>query len=356
MRDALDRLFREFAFQTSGRFDLLPVDHLPYAELGAPDVDGDLRRRIERGEGVISVIGRMGSGKSSLISAVAAGLDEGFVPLRVSVIGVEAGDPGAFARHAIAEIRDLPVTELTRHEEKALERATAERRATASERELRAGFRIGTGSVLTAQVATDIKQAAHDELGGKVPAGEAIRGMQRLLDVFRKLKRCPVMIVEDTDHWGGSPGLVGAFFDQTIRAFSGLDSVMIVAAQRDYTVLEGYLRIRDKLAGEVALPLLPDARRGISRILESRMRSVDVSVDITDVVDGEGIELLSRAYAESAENGYAGDLRRTISAMRVALEVALSEPNAEYVSGGHVQEALARTPLAPTSGLVTAEP
>jgi hypothetical protein len=58
----------------------------------------------------------MGSGKSSLIAAVADSLEEGFLPLRVSVIGVEAGDPAAFARHAIMEIRDLPEAQLTRHE------------------------------------------------------------------------------------------------------------------------------------------------------------------------------------------------------------------------------------------------
>ena len=128
MRKLLQRLDAEFVFQTSGRFDLLAGGHVPYSTLGARDVDGALRRGIERAEGVITVVGRMGSGKSSLIAAVADGLDEGFVPLRVSVIGVEAGKPAAFARHAMTEIRDLPQARLTAHEKQAVERATAERR------------------------------------------------------------------------------------------------------------------------------------------------------------------------------------------------------------------------------------
>lgn len=66
MRPALETLDRERAFQTLGRFDLLPGDHLPYAELGAPDVDGALRSAIEAGEGVIAVVGRIGSGKIQL--------------------------------------------------------------------------------------------------------------------------------------------------------------------------------------------------------------------------------------------------------------------------------------------------
>lgn len=354
MRDALDRLYREFAFQTSGRFDLLPVDHLPFATLGAADVDGDLTRCIERGEGVVSVVGRMGSGKSSLIAAVVSSLDEGFVPLRVSVIGVEAGDPAEFARHAIVEIRDLPDSELAKHEERALDRAVAEKRVDTRERELRAGFAVGAGAVFTARVVGDIKRAAREELVARADPGDSLRGMQRLLDVFWKLKRCPVLIIEDTDHWGGAPDLANSFFDQTARAFGGLDAVTIVAAQTDYTNLGGYLRVRDKLAAEVVLPRLPDVQRGISRIIESRMRSVDVDARIPEIIDADGMGLLAQAYAESVQDGHAGDLRRTLSAMRVALEVALSEPAADRISGGHVEEALARTPLAPTSGLVTA--
>ncbi|MHB1539656.1 MAG: hypothetical protein ACYCUM_14715 [Solirubrobacteraceae bacterium] len=152
MLKALQTLDERFAFQTSGRFDLLAGDHVPYRDLGAPDIDGALRRSIERGKGVITVLGRMGSGKSSLIAAVADALDEGFVPLRVSVIGVEAGDLAAFARHAIAEIRDLPDTALTRHETQALARPAAEHTSTGRTRELRAGFQVAAGHVLSGGV------------------------------------------------------------------------------------------------------------------------------------------------------------------------------------------------------------
>ena len=40
MRDTLQTLDDEFAFQTSGRFDLLAGEHVAYTALGAPDVDG----------------------------------------------------------------------------------------------------------------------------------------------------------------------------------------------------------------------------------------------------------------------------------------------------------------------------
>lgn len=81
-----------------------------------------------------------------------------------SVIGVEAGDPAAFARHAITEIRDVPATQLTRHEAHALDRASVEHRSQTSTRELRAGFEIAGGAVLTGKVVGDIKRAAGEEL------------------------------------------------------------------------------------------------------------------------------------------------------------------------------------------------
>jgi hypothetical protein len=43
MRDTLQTLDNEFAFQTSGRFDLLAGEHVAYTTLGAPNVDGALR-------------------------------------------------------------------------------------------------------------------------------------------------------------------------------------------------------------------------------------------------------------------------------------------------------------------------
>lgn len=351
MRDTLHTLDDEFAFQTSGRFDLLAGEHVPYSVLGAPDVDSALRRSIERAEGVTTVVGRMGSGKSSLIAAVADSLEEGFLPLRVSVIGVEAGDPAAFARHAITEIRDLPEAQLTRHEAHALDRATAEHRTQTATRELRAGFEIATGKILTGRIVGDLKKAAGEELQRAADPSNAMRGMQRLFDVFWKLKRCPIMIVEDTDHWGGSPEVADAFFDQTSRAFATMDAAMVVATQSDYTRLDGYQRVRDKLTAEVFLPQLPDVEGGLTAVLQRRMSLAGVRVPVQDVLEPKGLQLLSQSYIESVTDGRAGDLRRTLAVMRAALDIALGEPTAQHITGGHVQEGMARTPLAPPSAL-----
>ncbi len=126
---------------------------------------------------------------------------------------------------------------------------------------------------------------------------------------------------------------------------------MVVATQSDYTRLEGYQRVRDRLTAEVSIPQLPDVERGLAIVLERRMRSAGVSAALQEVLEHQGLQLLSQSHLESVPNGEAGDLRRTLAVMRAALDIALSEATAQLVSSGHVQEAIARTPVTPSSAL-----
>jgi hypothetical protein len=269
----------------------------------------------------------------------------------VSVIGVEAGEPAAFARHSIAEISDLPEVVLTRHEATALGRARAEQQTVTTSRELRAGFKIAAGHVLTGTVVADLKKAASEQLARATDPAEVLRGMQRLFDVIWGIERCPLLIVEDTDHWGAAPETAEAFFDQTARAFSNLDGVMIVAAQSDYTQLDGYKRIRDRLTAEVVLPELPEPRRALATVLERRIALAGVRAPLDDVVTADGLDLLCESYVESVTNGEAGDLRRTLAVVRTALDIAVGDPSVQVLSAGQIQEAVARTPLPPSSAL-----
>lgn len=351
MRETLLKLDRELAFQTSARFDLLAGDHVPHVELGARDVEGSISRAIAKGEGVITITGRMGSGKSSVLATVTEGLDEGFVPLRVSVVGVEAGSPVAFARHAIQEIRSLPDVSFRKHETRALQRAAAHERRIGRGRELRAGFEIAAGPVLTPKVIGDIRTTAHEELTLSVDPAAVLTGLQRVFDAFWQAKRCPVLIVDDTDHWGGSLEVANAFFDQTARALERQDAVVVVAAQSDYTALSGYQGVRNRFTAEVALPALPDPELGLTRILQRRIDSAGVATTVDNVFAEDALHILVASYVDSESDGQAGDMRRTLAVARNALELAVEEPGAQQVQSGHAKEALARNPLMPGSGL-----
>lgn len=270
MREHLTALDKEFAFQTSARFDLLAGDHVPHTALGARDVEGTVVRAIEKGEGIIAITGRMGSGKSSVIAAVAGMLDEGFLPLRVSVVGVEAGHPPAFARHAIQEISQLPDTHLTNHERLALARATAQQSKRTRSRELRAGFGVTAGAVMTANVG-DIKTVAKDELVHATDSAAVLSGLQRLY------------------------------------------------------------------------------------LVQRRIDSARVPATVESIFEPEAFRLVVACYAESVIDRRAGDMRRTLAVVRNALELAVEEPGAGRVSTGHMQEAMARNPLAPGSALAISE-
>lgn len=349
MREHLVELDREFAFQTSARFDLLAVDHVGHVDLGAEDVEGALTAAIEKGEGVVAVTGRMGAGKSSVIAAVTDQLDEGFVPLRVTVVGVDAGDPVAFARHAIQEVCDLPEARLTEHERRALTRATATERTTGRSRELRAGFAVTAGHVLSGRVVGDLKTIASEEL--KHDDTRPLAGLQRLYDAFWKVGRCPVLIVDDTDHWGGAAEVADAFFDQTARALGKQDAVLVVAAQTDYTRLDGYQRIRQTFTAEIELPAFPEPAAAVARVLQRRIDDARVAASVHDVFAADALRLVADSYVESVEDGLAGDVRRTLAVARNALELAVADAAAELILPGHVQEAMARNPVPPSSGL-----
>ncbi len=126
---------------------------------------------------------------------------------------------------------------------------------------------------------------------------------------------------------------------------------MIVATQSDYTSLDGYVRVRDRLTAEIKLPRLPNVEKGLTTVLEARMTSAGITRALSDVLEPEGLRLLARSYLESVTDRQAGDLRRTIAVMRAAIDTALADPAAQLVTGGHVQEAVAKTPLAPASAL-----
>lgn len=176
---------------------------------------------------------------------------------------------------------------------------------------------------------------------------------RRIIALIRNwgIERCPLLVVEDTDHWGAAPETAEAFFDQTARAFANMDGVMIVAAQSDYTQLDGYKRVRNRLTAEVVLPELPDPQRGLTTVLERRIALAGVKAPLEDVLASDGLDLLCDSYAESVSNGEAGDLRRTLAVMRTALDIAIGDPSVQILSAGQIQEAVARTPLPPSSAL-----
>jgi hypothetical protein len=65
----LEELDAEHAFHTTGRFELLAMEHVPFADLGASDADGALRSAIMSDDGVACVLGVSARGRAASSAA-----------------------------------------------------------------------------------------------------------------------------------------------------------------------------------------------------------------------------------------------------------------------------------------------
>jgi hypothetical protein len=109
--------------------------------------------------------------------------------------------------------------------------------------------------------------------------------------------------------------------------------------------------VRETFTAELHLPALPDPRNALVAILQRRIDGAGVQVQVSDLFETGGLDLLRDAYVESAADGRAGDLRHSLVVARTALELAVEDELAELVGTGQVQEALARNPPSPGSAL-----
>ena len=107
---------------------MLAVEHIRFAELGADDADAALTRAITGEDGVITVLGISGAGKSSLISSVTERLPPRYLPLRIpAAAATDAfGSIGNFSRHALDRFTRLDLDPLQRRHEAAIQRALAD--------------------------------------------------------------------------------------------------------------------------------------------------------------------------------------------------------------------------------------
>lgn len=345
----LEQLDAAHAFHTSGRFELLAVEHVPFVQLGATDADAELRRAIESDEGVACVLGISGAGKSSLIGSVTEHLPPQFVPLRIPVAAATdaIASVGGFSRHTLERFTQGDTEPLTSRHLRAIERALATERTTTKTRRFGAGMSGGAaGPVLSTKLSADFQLQASEELKHATSDQAALQALQQTLDVLRKKGLVPVLIIEDTDHWAGTPEVASAFFDHVVRVLSkgtALDAVTVVAVQPVHQDSDGYRAVRELLTLELAVPELPRPVAGLRVLLASRITHAEIDASVGEVFLDPAVALMAKAYAEDRS------LRRTLSVARAALQQAVSD-GAEVIAPGHVQHGMAQYPAAVNAG------
>lgn len=338
----------EHAFHTSGRYDLLASEHIPFAALGAEDVDGALRTAIAAEEGVICVLGSSGAGKSSLIGSVTERLPARYVPLRIPVAAATDAFAtlGTFSRHALERLAQVDLEPLKRRHMRAIGRALADERTETRGRKVDVVAEVRGGAPpFTAKLGGAFQLQASEELKYTGTDQAALKALQQTLDVLTSARLFPVLVVEDTDHWAATPAVASAFFDQVVRALSkgsAMDAVTVVAVQPGHQASAGYAAVRELLSLELPIPALPDPVTGLRVILDARIDGANARAGARDVFRPRALELLGKAYSQDHS------LRRTLSVARAALHQAVSD-EASHIEPGHVQHGMAQYPsTAPT--------
>jgi hypothetical protein len=340
---SLEALDSAYAFHTSGRFELLASEHVPFVKLGATDADGALLEAIASDEGVVCVLGISGAGKSSLIGSVTEDLPAHYVPLRIPVAAATQAmaSIGGFSRHALERFSKLELDPLTKRHERAIQRALAVERTITRGRSGTVEATIGGGTpVLNAKLGGAFRLQAEEELKVATSDQTALQALQDTLDVLRGARLIPVLIVEDTDHWAATPEIASTFFDQVVRALSKgapLDAITVVAVQPVHQRSTGYVGVRELLAFEIQVPRLPSPGTGLRVLLTSRIASVSGYGHAEEVFSSPALDLMAKAYLEDYS------FRRTLSVARAALQQAVSD-EAELIEAGHVQHGMAQYP------------
>lgn len=302
---ALSRLRAERAFQPLRTFEELPVYHVAF-----DDIRGDDHHEARLADALAArrratVVGRRGSGKSSLIAAVAGmfgPLPERFVPVRVAVATAAdevVTDPGEFAR-LVTRLVAAGIAQLGDDERTAARRRTADS-IRLTHRPTRFSGGIGVpGDIARLQV--DVR-AIETEYTLTASGPELIAAASDLFRTIRAHGVEPVLILDDSDSWFAERAeLAVTFFERTLRPVAPELACPIVAAVHDeYRTLAGMDdALRALFSDEVEIPrLTPDeARMAIAAVVERAVAVHDASD--ADPFEGVALDVLAAAYVEHA--------------------------------------------------------
>ena len=328
MTVTLGFLQERYVFEATPTSSDLAALHVPFDDLtGSEGTEARFEQALRRSERV-ALIGKSGSGKSSVIAHVLGPLAEGLAPMPVPVAAMptEAIDgPSSLidhlvdtvARNARAANVDVDVGSA---KATTVETATATRKG-----RLGGSYRFLAGEIgreVTRQTTLETNATFADKTDALVQVFETVRdhGLE------------PVLVFDDTDRWLRQSGndLATSFFRETVRWLLELPVGLVVAVHPTYFEGTSRAQVLEYLDTQIDIPTL-DSPEAIEAILARRIEQYGqiTAPDIADVLEPDVATVLLELYRE------VGSLRRALQVCHIALHEAVGA-GATRISAGHI--------------------
>jgi hypothetical protein len=283
--------------------------YVPFGDLlGQPSVERRVSE-LARAGARVGILGRTGSGKSSLLEYTLTRDPFARISVPVSVDDDRvAREPKLFARHLVRA--------LCRYGEASVRAEQDERIGAISgdniERE--PGLLRGEAAFEFAGAASRIEAGA--------PSYELVQDAGRLFDLLRAGGLQPVLVVDDSDKWLGAAteAMIDGFFGRVLPWIAEL-GVAIVVALQPAPYLKGAAYREARSAGvperEVEMPVLEEPSQ-LRVILARRVEVAGVEEPVAGIFTDPAVEVLFGYYAGAAGTS----LRKTLNAANCAVDLA----------------------------------
>ncbi len=341
----LSKLNQLMAFDPRPVQDWFAATHVPFDELFETDTIETRVRSTAAAGGRVAVIGRSGTGKTSLVEHALN--HEGLLPIWMHV-AVEkpelVAEPIGFGQLLIAAIVDTAKRYLSGEDVDRSLAITGER----IEREGTRRTRRGGAGIKSAWANMDLAKevtTAAPHISAPVTVAAVGRALRDLLVIVRENGSVPIVVIDDSDRFlrvvkkqpEAAPDLFAPFVTKVLPWLSEFDCAKVVAVHPTYTGRDEWVVAkREGLAGsEVEVPTL-EVEEQLAAILERRLEAFDVQADLDDVFEDGTVTGLFDIY-EQQDNP---TIRKCLTVAHAAVVFAIDQ-RAEQVAPLHVSSAQA---------------